>query len=88
VSASLAPPCLRVAQVAQLLGLPNSRSFAARRRRLEEAGFPPPLPGLGKVWDPLAIDAWRRRQPGAPPSSAEAEGQAAEDLLIARARAL
>jgi hypothetical protein len=77
------PPCLRPAQVAELLGLPSARAFAARRRRLEAAGFPPPLPGLGPVWDPLAIEAWRRRQAGAPAGEADVE-----QLLIARARSL
>ena len=38
------------------------------RRRLpklrEKHGFPPPVPGLGNRYDPLAITAWRNRCAG------------------------
>jgi hypothetical protein len=35
-----------------------------RRRALEAAGFPPPVPALGNRWDPAAIDRWLATQRG------------------------
>ena len=70
-------------QVAQALALPSARAFHCRRRRLEQAGFPPPVAGLPDRWDPRAIEAWLAAQ--RPPEHAAPD--AAEALLIARARA-
>lgn len=80
-------PLLTAHQVAQLLALPGPRSFSARRRRLEAEGFPPPVPGLGLRWDPVAIDAWRQRVAGMAPIGAD-QVAGAEAELIARARAV
>lgn len=47
---------LDVAGVARRLN--RSRAWLyANRRRLETAGFPVPLPIVGR-WDPAAVDAW------------------------------
>lgn len=76
---------LTLHQVAVLLGLPGARSLVARRRQLEEEhGFPPPVPGLGLRWDPVAIDAWlaRHRPAEATPAAT------AEAILVQRARAM
>ena len=70
-------------QVAVALALPSARAFHCRRRRLEQAGFPPPVAGLPDRWDPRAIEAWLAAQ--RPPEHAAPD--AAEALLIARARA-
>jgi hypothetical protein len=78
-------------QVAEILALDSARAFAQRRRRLEEEhGFPRPVPGVGRRWDPLAIEAWRRRIRGeAAPARQEGPGNDnVEDLLIGRARSL
>lgn len=73
-------------QVAELLALDGPRAFAQRRRRLEaEHGFPPPVPGVGQRWDPLAIEAWRRRIRG---EATSANNDNVEDLLIVRARGI
>jgi predicted DNA-binding transcriptional regulator AlpA len=72
-------------QVAELLALGGPRSFAQRRRRLEGLGFPPPVPGLGRRWDPAAIAAWLAAKRGA---AAEAGNDNVEQLLIGRARAI
>lgn len=77
-------------QVAAALQI-SARSFAARRKRLEEEhGFPRPLPGLGLPrWDPAALEDWQnaRRSPSAV-QAAEGDIAGAEARLIARARAL
>jgi hypothetical protein len=78
-------------QVAEILALDGPRAFAQRRRRLEEEhGFPPPVPGVGQRWDPLAIEAWRRRIRGeAAPALHDGPGNDnVEDLLIVRARTM
>lgn len=55
---------LTPAEAAARLGVPLrqfQRKVAGLRR---DHGFPLPLPGMGGRYDPLAIDAWRRRQAG------------------------
>jgi hypothetical protein len=71
-------------QVAEALGL-TPGAFSARRRRLEEEhGFPPPVAGVGRRWDPAAIEAWLDAQ--RPRKLAGGEDLAAE--LVRRAHAL
>ncbi|MBR0651376.1 hypothetical protein GXW78_17010 [Roseomonas terrae] len=72
-------------QVADRLAL-SPAAFAARRRRLEdEHGFPGPVPGLGRRWNPAAVEAWLARQAGGIPDS---QPETPEDILISRARAM
>jgi predicted DNA-binding transcriptional regulator AlpA len=58
---------------------------------IADHGFPAPLPGLGKRWDPVAVDAWLDAQlapelsPARPQAAAAAPDWEAE--LIRRARA-
>jgi predicted DNA-binding transcriptional regulator AlpA len=60
--------------------------FMKHRARLEgEHAFPPPVDGLGLRWDPAAIGDWLDARRAA---SRAAAGAAAEDILIARARAM
>lgn len=81
------PRLITATGVAELLGI-TRRQFMARRRRLEaEHGFPPPVAGLPDRWDPVAIEGWLAQQ--RPPATTPADGaEAAEALLIQRARAL
>lgn len=72
--------------------------FQRHRKKLEAAGFPKRLAGLGNRWDPLAIRAWRLAQmdPGLRQvlEAARSDGAAAPDdgtlgaRLKARAAAL
>ena len=79
------PRLLTAHQVADLFGL-KRRQFMARRRRMEaQHGFPPPVAGLPDRWDPAAIEAWLRAQR---PPEAAATTDAAEQLLLDRARAM
>lgn len=72
-------------QVAERLAI-SPAAFRQRRRRLEEEhGFPPPVPGLGRRWNPAAIEAWIAQATGGIPDSLPVS---AEDILISRARAL
>lgn len=60
--------------------------FVRHRARLEaEHGFPAPIDGCGRRWDPAAIEDWldAQRRKAAPAPEA-----AAETLLIQRARAM
>jgi len=73
------------AQVAERLAM-SPAAFAARRRRLEEDhGFPPPVPGLGRRWDPQAIEAWLARQDRQESASIAGSPEA---ILLARAEAM
>jgi hypothetical protein len=75
----------QAAQVADRLAM-TPAAFCARRRRLEEDhGFPPPVPGLGRRWNPAAIEAWLAQQAGGMPAQ---DAPSAEDILITRARAM
>jgi predicted DNA-binding transcriptional regulator AlpA len=56
-------PLLTAGEVAALLGLTRA-AWYRRRRVLEAAGFPPPVPALGNRWDPAAIDRWLAIQRG------------------------
>jgi predicted DNA-binding transcriptional regulator AlpA len=76
---------LTAPQVATALGYKH-KWFARNRKRLEaDHGFPAAVDGCGLRWDPAAIEDWldaRRKQ-----TKVAAEA-AAEDILIARARAM
>lgn len=75
----------QAAQVAERLAL-TPAAFCQRRRQLEDRhGFPPPVPGLGRRWNPAAIEAWLAQQAGGVPDPAAATP---EDILISRARAM
>jgi hypothetical protein len=75
----------QAAQVADRLAM-TPAAFNARRRRLEaDHGFPPPVPGLGRRWNPAAIEAWLAAQAGGQPDQ---QAPSAEDVLISRARAM
>lgn len=52
---------ISAAEAAERLGITLS-VFQRRRRRLRQAGFPEPVPGLFNRYDPLAIEAWLARQ--------------------------
>jgi hypothetical protein len=52
------------AQVAERLGVPLERLYRVHRTLREEHGFPRHVPGLSRLWDPQAIDAWLARQRG------------------------
>jgi predicted DNA-binding transcriptional regulator AlpA len=56
-------PLLTACEVAGLLGLTRA-AWYRRRRALEAAGFPAPVPALGNRWDPAAIDHWLAIQRG------------------------
>jgi predicted DNA-binding transcriptional regulator AlpA len=56
-------PLLTARDVAALLGVTVSYWYR-RRRALEAAGFPPPVPALGNRWDPVAIERWLAAQRG------------------------
>lgn len=74
---------LTAPQVAAALGYRHAW-FVRNRARLEAGhGFPTPVDGCGLRWDPAAIEDWlnARRQ-----ATREAAAEAAEDILIARAR--
>ncbi len=62
------PRLLRLSEVAQQLGVPL-HSFYDNSHALKASGFPVPVPGTGKRYDPGAIKAWLDRQ-GRPNSSA------------------
>lgn len=72
-------------EVAQLLRLRSSRSFAARLPGLRKAGFPEPVPALGRRWDREAVHRWLDAQGGLLPNT---NTSAAENELIRRARQL
>ena len=76
---------LTAPQVATLLGY-KAGWFQRHRARLEEQhGFPKPVDGCGMRWDPAAIQDWldaRRRL------TRQVIEASAEDVLIARARAM
>jgi hypothetical protein len=75
----------QAAQVADRLAM-TPAAFNARRRRLEaDHGFPPPVPGLGRRWNPAAIEGWLASQGGGLPDH---QAPSAEDVLISRARAM
>lgn len=72
-------------QVAQLLGLPSSRSFLRRLPKLREGRFPAPIEGLGQRWDRRAVDAWLDLQSAIGPASFVQNNGAGEAELIRRA---
>lgn len=75
----------QAAQVAERLAM-TPGAFCQRRRRLEaEHGFPAPVPGLGRRWNPAAIEAWLAVQAGGMPAQDQVSP---EDILISRARAM
>lgn len=45
--------------VAAELGVPVPWFNRHRKRLVAEFGFPPPAPGMGLRWDPLAIRLWQ-----------------------------
>lgn len=56
---------LTIPDLANLLGK-NVRWFYRNHKKLtDDHGFPPPVPGLGHVWDSAAINDWldQQRQP-------------------------
>ncbi len=53
---------LNMAEVARKLGRSVEWFYRNRRRLEREHGFPASIAGLGKRWDPAAIDAWLDRQ--------------------------
>ena len=61
---SIAPQVLTCSQVAQLLNMKLPTFYPRQRSLIEVHGFPPPVPGLGRRWDPQAIAAWIARQSG------------------------
>lgn len=58
-------PLLTARDVARLLGWSVDHWYR-RRRALEAAGFPRPIPELGNRWDPNAIEAWLAARRGGP----------------------
>jgi hypothetical protein len=75
----------QAAQVADRLAM-TPAAFNARRRRLEaDHGFPPPVPGLGRRWNPAAIEGWLAALGGGFPPTDPANP---EEILISRARAM
>ena len=66
-----APLTWALSQAADALGL-TVPGFCRRRARLEAAGFPRPLPGLRRRYDPLAIQGWLARLRGDDPATPEA----------------
>lgn len=71
-----APRYLRRREVAAWLGM-ASRTFGARRRALEAAGFPRPDPVV-RGWDRAALDAWADARMG---RSADAQAAAVDSLF-------
>lgn len=53
---------LSYADVAACLAVTRSWLHRNRRALAVQHGFPPPVPGMGLRWDPLAIDAWLATQ--------------------------
>jgi predicted DNA-binding transcriptional regulator AlpA len=69
---------LRIPEVARELGHGPEWFHRNKKRLIERHGFPPPLAGCGNVWDPEAIEAWKRAQrPGLAPAAAPADEDAA-----------
>jgi len=68
--------------------------FWRHRAGLEALGFPPPVPGIARRWDPVAIHAWLDSQvpahlrPYLPGPAAAAGGDDWETKLDAAARDL
>lgn len=84
---------LPLAAVALKLGVSRERFYKRWKAMVAEHGFPPPVPGCGKRWDPVAIRRWLDAQMPAhlrPPVAAAAEAEAADLAaeLRERARAL
>lgn len=73
-------------ELAALLGLPSQRSFAARLPALRRAGFPEPVPAMGRRWDREAVHRWLDAHAGFLPNTAGIGAQEAE--LIRRAQGL
>lgn len=83
---------LTAAEVARLLRYRTAARFYDRRRELEAAGFPRPLPGLGRLrYSRVAVEAWLRNPAATPvaPLTLSAEAQAeVSDVLARRAAAI
>lgn len=70
--------------------------FARNRERLEtEHGFPRPIDGVGRRWDPVAIDRWldlqlpeHLRAPTGPAELERAEQEYWDQILHERAEAI
>jgi hypothetical protein len=74
---------LNIAQVAKIIRH-SPEWFSRHRKRLEEEhGFPKSVAGMGKRWDPRAIEIWQDWQL---PPAASASGLAQEDAALADAR--
>lgn len=59
-------PLLTFPEVAERLGVPLNSLYRNHRVLREEHGFPAPVPGLGRRWDPQAIENWLATQRGEP----------------------
>ena len=68
----VAPLTWSLPQAAEALGL-TVPGFCRRRAQLEASGFPRPLPGLRRRYDPLAIQGWLARLRGEPAHSVTPE---------------
>lgn len=69
-------------QVAEWLGHSLDWFRRHRARLTAEQGFPAPVPGLGRRWDPAAITAWLARYRGVAPPVESGDW---DNILAARA---
>lgn len=53
---------LALAEVAAALGFSRERFYKRWKAMVRDHGFPAPVPGCGKRWDPVAIRCWLDRQ--------------------------
>lgn len=70
------------AEVAAQLGM-TPATFGRRLATLRRAGFPAPVPHMGRRYDPRAIEAWlaaQRTPPGAPADDPTGAAPPAEDV--------
>ena len=80
MSAAIPRRLYTTSDVALALNIPLNRLYRTIRVLRTQHGFPQPVPGLGSLYDPLAIDAWLARQraaslpPGAAQPAAEPDG--------------
>lgn len=86
---------LTLAQVAKRFGKSRIWMYRHMRDLAANHGFPPPIPGFGRVWDPRAIEAWLEAQRAPKPPIAAAPDAAAvapeldwAEILDQRAAAL
>lgn len=57
-------PLLTFQDLAQRLGVSVQRLYRQHRELREQHGFPPPVAGMGRLWDPRAIENWLASQRG------------------------